>query len=51
MENIISQAVDIAGALTLIFTGLYTIALIIPGEQPDKTIEKILDFTKRFSKK
>lgn len=42
---------EIVGAVTMILTGLYTIALIIPGDQPDKTLEKILDFTKRFSKK
>jgi hypothetical protein len=47
MENVF----EIVGAVTMILTGLYTLSLIIPGDQPDKTLEKILDFTKRFSRK
>ena len=47
MENVF----EIVGAITMILTGLYTISLLIPGDQPDKALEKILDFTKRFSKK
>ncbi len=47
MENIL----EAVGAITMILTGLYTIALMIPGEQPDKTLKKFLDITERFSRK
>lgn len=45
------QIIEIVGAIGLILTGLYTIALIIPGDQPDKAIKAILSITERFSKK
>jgi hypothetical protein len=39
------------GAVTALLGAVYSICLLIPGDQPDKTIQAILDFTKKFSKK
>lgn len=50
-DTIIAQALLALGGLTTFFAAIYAIALIIPGEQPDKTIKSVLEFTKKFSKK
>lgn len=39
------------GAVTALLSGVYAIALLIPGDQPDKTIKWILDLTTKFSRK
>jgi hypothetical protein len=42
---------QVAGALTAIVTGAIAIALLIPGEQPEKFLQKVLDFITKFSRK
>lgn len=39
------------GAFTAFLGALYALCVVIPGEQPDKAIKALLDFTIRFSKK
>lgn len=39
------------GAATACAAGLLAVALIIPGDQPDKALQGIVDFLKKFSKK
>jgi len=39
------------GAATGLLSGLYTICLLIPGDQPDKIIKMLLDLTEKLSKK
>lgn len=39
------------GAVTAFLSGLYTLCLVIPGDQPDKVIKKILDITEKLSLK
>lgn len=39
------------GGITAALGALYAIALLIPGEQPDKALKAAYDFTVRFSKK
>jgi len=58
MENIINGAkflMDNGPAMLASFIAFfgaaYSLALWIPGEQPDKFLKGILDFTKKFSKK
>lgn len=36
---------------TAFLAAIYAFFLLIPGEQPDKFIKKILDFTEKYSKK
>lgn len=42
---------ELIGALTAIIGGLLTIALIFPGEQPDKFLQQVLDFLLKLSRK
>ena len=42
---------ELIGSFIMVLTGLYGIFLVIPGEQPDKAIAWILEFTKKLSKK
>ncbi len=42
---------SILANLILISTGITGIALLIPGEQPEKFLQKAINFLKRFSKK
>lgn len=45
------HGLELVGGFTLTLSGLYAIALIIPGEQPDKFIKSVLDITTKLSKK
>lgn len=51
LMNIFAQVQDVAGSLILICTGVIGIAMIIPGEQPEKALQSVVDFLKKFSKK
>ena len=48
---IMAQVQHVAGLVIMILTGVIGIAMIIPGEQPEKALQKALDFIKKFSKK
>ena len=39
----------ILGNAVVIITAIIVICQIIPGEQPEKTLQKIVDFIKKFS--
>lgn len=49
--SILAQAQNIVGGLITIASGAIVIALVIPGEQPEKFLQGAVDFLKRFSKK
>jgi len=49
--SIIGKAQDIAGMLILVLSGLIGIFMLIPGDQPEKALQAVLDFIKKFSKK
>lgn len=56
MENIIHlvQSVDLfawIGAITALLTAVIAIAQLIPGDQPEKSLQAIVDFLAKFSKK
>jgi hypothetical protein len=36
-------------AVVTVLTGLIALFLLIPGEQPEKTLQKIVDFLSKFS--
>ena len=38
-------------AVMALFTGIIAVSLLIPGEQPEKTLQAIVDFLSKFSKK
>lgn len=39
------------GAFVAFLSALYAFFLVVPGDQPDKSIKALLDLTKRFSRK
>ena len=41
----------IIAAVMALLTGIIAVALLIPGEQPEKTLQAIVDFLSKFSKK
>ena len=49
--GILGQAQNIIGAIIMICGGLITIALIIPGEQPEKFLQGAVEFLTKFSRK
>ena len=49
--NVLLQIPMIIGQLVVALSALLAIFLIIPGEQPDKALQAIVDFLKKFSKK
>jgi hypothetical protein len=40
----------LTGTVTAL-SGIIMVALVIPGEQPEKALQGIVDFLKRFSRK
>lgn len=46
-----AHGLEIIGGLVLIFSGALAISLVVPGEQPDKALQSIVDFLKKFSVK
>ena len=49
--QIIAKGELILGQVVIIVTALIAIAMVIPGAEPETTLQKILDFIKKFSKK
>ena len=44
-------AFEVMGALSVLLSALYTVALIVPGDEPDNTIKRLLELTQKFSRK
>jgi len=56
MENIISliTSVDLfawLGAITALLGAVIAVAQLIPGDEPEATLQKVVDFLAKFSKK
>jgi len=51
LSYVIDNLPAVITSVVAILGGVYAIALIVPGEQPDKFIKSILDLTKKFSRK
>lgn len=47
----VSVGPEIISSLVLVLTSLVAFFLLIPGDQPEKAIQGIVDFLKKFSKK
>ena len=50
-NDLLVAVLAVAGAFTAFLASLYSLFLLIPGDQPDKTIKKILDLTSKISRK
>jgi hypothetical protein len=46
-----AHGLELLGALTLILNGVIAICVLVPGEQPEKALQWIVDFIAKFSKK
>lgn len=56
MESIISTIVSQdwlawLGALTALLTAVVAVAQLIPGDEPERTLTRIVDFLAKFSRK
>lgn len=51
MEELIAQIGTWIGAVTVLLTAVIGICQLIPGEQPEKTLQKIVDIVTKFSTK
>jgi type VI protein secretion system component VasF len=56
MEQILSfiQSQDLfawVGAATALLTAVIAVASLIPGDEPEATLQKIVDFLSKFSRK
>lgn len=56
MENLLSlvTSVDLfawLGAITAVFGAVIAVAQLIPGDEPENTLQKIVDFLAKFSNK
>lgn len=51
LVSLIMKLEGLAGSLALVLTGLIGVFMLIPGDQPEKSLQKALDFIKKFSKK
>lgn len=56
MESLLSlvTSVDLfawLGAITALIGAIIAIAQLIPGDQPEKTLQAVLDFLSKFSRK
>lgn len=49
--SLVSKFDELVGFLALVLSGLIGIAMMIPGDQPEKSLQKVLDFLKKLSKK
>lgn len=49
--TIMGQVQNIIGGLIMVCSGIIVIALVIPGEQPEKFLKSAVEFLTKFSKK
>lgn len=49
MQFVYDNYAAIVGAVTMTLTGLITLAMLIPGEHPDKELQAAVDFIKKLS--
>lgn len=48
---IIENYQAIIAAIVALLSGIIAVAMLIPGEQPEKTLKTIVEFIAKFSKK
>lgn len=51
MEQILNDVIVVIGAITTICGAVIIIAQKIPGDQPEKFLQGVVDFIAKFSKK
>lgn len=51
MIELLKNLPELLGAMMAALSSLIALSLLIPGEQPEKALQKALDFIKKFSRK
>lgn len=51
INNIAQNWQSYVGVLTAVLTAAIAVATVIPGEEPERTLQKIVDLISRFSRK
>jgi hypothetical protein len=51
LQYIMANAANIAAALVAVLVALIAFFAFIPGEQPEKALQAVVDFISKFSKK
>lgn len=47
----LAHGLQVVGGVSSVLTGAISICLLIPGDQPEKFLQSIVDFLSGFSKK
>lgn len=51
LKLVLEKGPEVAGYVVAVLGGLISISLLIPGDQPEKSLQKVVDFISKFSKK
>lgn len=51
INNIAQNWQAYVGVLTAVLTAAIAVATVIPGDEPERTLQKIVDLISRFSRK
>lgn len=51
LQFIIDHGAEILAAAVAVLSAVIAVSLLIPGEQPEKALQAVLDFLKKISKK
>jgi hypothetical protein len=48
---LVAHGPEIVSAVMALLSGVIAVSLLIPGEQPEKALQGVVEFLKKFSKK
>jgi hypothetical protein len=48
---LVAHGPEIVSAIMALLSGVIAISMLIPGEQPEKALQGVVEFLKKFSKK
>ena len=48
---LMAKVQEVIGAVSMVLSGLIVLFMLIPGDQPEKALQSVLDLLKKFSKK
>ena len=51
IQNVANNWQTYLGVLTAVLTAAIAVATVIPGDEPEKTLQKIVDFISNISRK
>lgn len=51
IKLVVEKGPEIIAAVMALLTGIIAVALLIPGDQPEKALKAVVEFLAKFSKK